>query len=403
MNKLLIPTGLATVCLLGIHRELEVQERLAGLERAPRADPADVARLTHEVSELESGLESARAWIQSDPTGKRLEAKLAELETQLSAADDEIACQEERLSDWSRTWDGHAPEEFERRLANLRRIHHERGRQLEELTAAARVAREDRERIESLDASVNALLQPRDEDRMWHDLVGPVVQIAGDVTVGSGVLLESQPLGGGKYLTHLLTAWHVVRDIYGGTDHVDRPIAVKLYLENGTTSFEDAEMIAFDTEIDIALLRLVTDQPVHNGARLASRERLQHTQVFDPIYAVGCPLGNDPIPTCGEIADVRHHIDGERYWMISAPTYIGNSGGGIFDAKTHELLGVFSKIYTHGGVRSTIVPHMGLATPLSIVYDWLDAVDYAKLDVPSGHHGIPGVAVQAAGLDVRDR
>jgi hypothetical protein len=98
------------------------------------------------------------------------------------------------------------------------------------------------------------------------------------------------------------------------------------------------------------------------------------------VYAVGCPLGNDPIPTFGEIADTHHVVDGGHYWMISAPTYIGNSGGGVFDADTHELLGIFTKIYTHGTLRPTVVPHMGLATPLPLVYDWLEQVGYAQLE-----------------------
>ena len=72
-----------------------------------------------------------------------------------------------------------------------------------------------------------------------------------------------------------------------------------------------------------------------------------------------------------------------NYWMINAPTYIGNSGGGIFDARTHELLGVFSKIYTHGTLRPTIVPHMGLATPLHEVYPWLAEEGFGFL-VPDG-------------------
>jgi hypothetical protein len=70
--------------------------------------------------------------------------------------------------------------------------------------------------------------------------------------------------------------------------------------------------------------------------------------------------------------------------MISAPTYIGNSGGGIFDAESHELLALFTKIYTHGTVRPMVVPHMGLATPLIAVYDWLDRVGYAALEPSRG-------------------
>jgi S1-C subfamily serine protease len=137
-------------------------------------------------------------------------------------------------------------------------------------------------------------------------------------------------------------------------------------------------LVAHDVDLDLALLELDIAERVPNGARLPTRERLAEVQVFDPVYAVGCPLGNDPIPTAGEIASTNHRVDGSSYWMISAPTYIGNSGGGIFDARTHELLGIFSKIYTHGSLRSTIVPHMGLVTPMPTIYEWFESVGYGE-------------------------
>ena len=146
-----------------------------------------------------------------------------------------------------------------------------------------------------------------------------------------------------------------------------------------------------DGDLDAALLEVYTDEALPNGAELATRKQLADTRIFDRIYAVGCPLGNDPIPTPGEIATCRHRVEGELYWMINAPTYIGNSGGGIFDAETHELLGIFSKIYTHGSMRSTIVPHMGLATPIETVYDWLEENGFAHLV-----RGDVGVALESA-------
>ncbi len=57
--------------------------------------------------------------------------------------------------------------------------------------------------------------------------------------------------------------------------------------------------------------------------------------------------------------------------MINAPTYFGNSGGGIYRADTKQLIGVFSKIYTHGKGNPVVVPHMGLCTPMEQIYAWL--------------------------------
>lgn len=219
-----------------------------------------------------------------------------------------------------------------------------------------------------------------DRARMWAELMGPTVQLAGDSTVGSGVLLRSRELEDGTHRTHLLTAWHVVRDILSDADGLERPIPVTLYSPRGETSHDTATLLEFDPTLDVALLVMNSTSAYAYGATLPNFERLEHAGVFDPIYAVGCPLGNDPIPTYGEVADTEHKVGDEAYWMISAPTYIGNSGGGIFDARTHELLGIFSKIYTHGNLRPTVVPHMGLVTPMDRIYTWLGEVGYAELE-----------------------
>ena len=78
--------------------------------------------------------------------------------------------------------------------------------------------------------------------------------------------------------------------------------------------------------------------------------------------------------------------------MISAPTYYGNSGGGIFLADGRRLLGVFSKIYTHGRGNPVVVPHMGLCTPMSAIYAWLDAEGYGDV--------IPQVPLAADAADL---
>lgn len=219
--------------------------------------------------------------------------------------------------------------------------------------------------------------EERDLGQMWRELVGPVVQLAGDSSVGSGVLLESEPVEGG-YRTLIMTAWHVVRDILEDAEDDDAPIPVAIYREDGSITNEFADVTCHNVNLDAAVLTLRSTKHFECGARLASRDRLDKVAIFKRIYAVGCPLGNDPIPTKGEVATCSHEIDGSTYWMINAPTYIGNSGGGIFDGETHELLGIFSKIYTHGSLRPTIVPHMGLVTPLDRVYDWLVSEGYAS-------------------------
>ena len=208
--------------------------------------------------------------------------------------------------------------------------------------------------------------------------MGPAVQLAGGGTVGSAVLLPSERSDDG-WRTQLLTAWHVVRDIRLGLGD-DALIPVTIYHEDGSTRVEEARLLCRDASIDVALLELTSTKSRLPGVQLATRASLAKVQVFEDVYAVGCPLGNDPITTHGKLSDTRHMVEGTRHWMVSAPTYIGNSGGGIFDGETYELLGIFSKIYNYGTIRPTIVPHMGLVTPLDRVYEWMDDMSVASLE-----------------------
>jgi S1-C subfamily serine protease len=235
-----------------------------------------------------------------------------------------------------------------------------------------------RERLQSTRFPSVEANAPLDETATrWHKLMGPAVQLSGGGTVGSAVLLPSES-SEGEWRTQLLTAWHVVRDIRLGLGE-DALIPVTLYNEDGSSRHEEAKLLCRDATIDIALLELTSTGSKLPGAQLASRTALAKIKVFEDVYAVGCPLGNDPIPTHGKLSDTSHVVEGTTHWMISAPTYIGNSGGGIFHAESEELVGIFSKLYTHGSLRPTVVPHMGLAIPLVEVYEWLEGEGYASL------------------------
>ena len=56
------------------------------------------------------------------------------------------------------------------------------------------MAAEERDKIAAIDAALRPLqerTQLRDVESMWNELLGPVVQLSGETTVGSGVLLRS--------------------------------------------------------------------------------------------------------------------------------------------------------------------------------------------------------------------
>lgn len=204
------------------------------------------------------------------------------------------------------------------------------------------------------------------------ELLGPTVQLNGDDTVGSGTLVYSgvNPHKH-KVESYVLTSYHVVRNILADTPSARRMgVSLTIYTADGKVE-QRADMISHDAKIDAALLRLRGERQFTNVARVASRHRATDVHTWDHVVAVGCPLGNDPIPTRGAISSIDNELNGSNYWMINAPTYFGNSGGGVYLSESRELVGVFSKIYTHGKGNPTVVPHMGLCTPLDLIYRWL--------------------------------
>jgi S1-C subfamily serine protease len=341
---------------------------------------ASLADLRGELDGLQVELAEASSKAE---TATALRDRLQSAEARMGDIGQTVEAQSQSLTALEKERSSFGPEVLDRQLAAHDQAVQSRVDSFSKLLSEVRSAADQSlQRVDELD---RALSSPRDLAGMWHSLVGPVVQLSGDTSVGSGVLLRAPAAAADDGLYHmpLLTAWHVVRDIQGDLSKTDMPVPTTIYLADGSVRHESAQLLRFDATLDAALLELRTPDRIADGARLASKERLANVRIFDAVYAVGCPLGNDPIPTFGEVATVNHLIDGQPYWMINAPTYIGNSGGGIFDSRSHELLGIFSKIYTHGAVRPTIVPHMGLVTPLGRIYDWLEREGFAAL-LPDG-------------------
>lgn len=380
-----LPIALSGAALAGsaavvTQRLGNLNQRLEQAEFARERQSADVGEHMEDFENELSGIrrELGSAFESLEGTAE-LSERVQHAEEHLGSIGATIEAQSSSLLELEQHQAGFAPV-IEKELQERDERLQERYEALSELAEnARRSASASQQRLAELDRTISA---PPDLPGMWRELVGPVVQLAGDASVGSGVLLPSRARPEGGFQTYLVTAWHVVRDIQGDPPDLALPVPVQIYREDGSTRSEKAKLLAHEPKLDAALLEIVTADALEYGARLAPRSRLEQARIFDQVVAVGCPLGNDPIPTRGEIATCQHEVDGERYWMINAPTYIGNSGGGIFDSKTHELMGIFSKIYTHGSLRPTIVPHMGLVTPLTKVYDWLAQTGYAEL-VPS--------------------
>ena len=215
----------------------------------------------------------------------------------------------------------------------------------------------------------------RDPTEMTRTMLLPTVQLNGDDTVGSGTIVFSgeNPRAGGAIETYALTSYHVVRNILADTPKAHQDgFDVTIYLPTEKLTVK-GKMIASQPKIDAAMVRILTDKKLPYVANVLPRAETALVKVWDPVCAVGCPLGNDPVPSHGEVSSLKNELNGANYWMINAPTYFGNSGGGIYRADTRQLIGVFSKIYTHGKGTPVVVPHMGLCTPMESIYQWLES------------------------------
>ena len=367
----LVAAAAAGLLSMGVTRHASMDGRIGQLEEAAtRADSrAKIERLETRVARLAEGLEGADARATaSGREAESLRAELAGLRERLDGAQRALKAQRERVA---------ALTQQSERLDALEAGSTERfSRLVSTMEATADMVVETRSHLELVESRV-----AEDPSTQWRSMVAPTVQLAGETTVGSGVLLPSRPLDEDptRFRTLMLTSWHVVRDIRADSRDANAPVPVVLRDADGSKRHFTASVVDHDVPLDAALLVLDTELRLETGVQLPTRQRLRAARVFDPIVAVGCPLGNDPIPTRGHLSDLHHDVGGEQFWMISAPTYIGNSGGGLFSQSSHELLGIFTKIYTHGAIRPTVVPHMGLVTPLEQFYDWIDAGEKARV------------------------
>lgn len=236
---------------------------------------------------------------------------------------------------------------------------------LEERLRALRASAEEHGRL------LADVRQKEDIEARQHALMGPTVRINATHEVGSGTVLWSRFIGPGRARSYVLTAWHILQEEAEGAF-----FEVDLYEDGQPLRTERGRLVAHDAKLDLALVEVDAKQPHRFLANLPAREDMADMRVFTPIYAIGCPLGYPPLPTSGELTSRDKVLDGNHYWMVNAPTIFGNSGGGIYTAQTHLLIGVLSRISAYKNMIDVAVPHMGLVTPIHRVYDWLDSTPY---------------------------
>jgi len=227
----------------------------------------------------------------------------------------------------------------------------------------------------------------------------PTVRVRTDRAIGSGVIIASLP-SSNRYDTYLLTNHHVIESAIQINEEWDTVLKKMVKREFRSTieveifTYQNmskatgtllvlSDIVAWDKKHDLALIKIRSDAKMQT-AKLYPRSKLDDIRIFQPIWLCGAGLGRSPFPTSGIIASLVDEIDNMPYWMVTAPSVFGNSGGGVFLASTKEFIGIPSLLsVTMVGWSPNAVYHMGYIIPISRIYEWLDSVGWSSLYDPS--------------------
>lgn len=242
-----------------------------------------------------------------------------------------------------------------------------------------------------------------DINKLHEQVLFSQVRVKTDKAGGSGTIIYSQPAEDGVFHTYALTCHHVVDEAvkvksewdprvgrerkrelrqlvtveffdYSNVLHGNRPLNYSC----------DAEIVAYDKDHDMALLKLRTVKPAGYVAKLMAPGDEKRLQIGAPTVAVGCALLHDPVLTQGILTHMGDEIDGKLYWMSSAQIIFGNSGGAMFaaDGPDYEFIGIPSRIAVAGW--SAPITHMGYFSPSTRVHEFFDEQTYQFLTPGSG-------------------
>ncbi len=159
----------------------------------------------------------------------------------------------------------------------------------------------------------------------------------------------------------IVTNYHVIEKAYEG-------VAV---LKN-VGKFEIKEIIGFDEDLDIAILKID-----HKNEKFLEKRTTQ-IEVGEPVYALGSSEGLTNSFSSGIISALDRQFDGNHYIQVTAPISHGNSGGPLID-KNGKVIGITSAGIEDGQNLNLVVP----VTAIELVdkfynktleqYFWLEA------------------------------
>ena len=229
----------------------------------------------------------------------------------------------------------------------------------------------------------------------------PTVRVRTKKAGGSGTVVYSKEYKDEVY-TYVITNHHVIADSVKIEKKWDSVLKRKVDKEKLDTVFVEffrynnyshtvgsfaveADIVAY-SEVeggqDWALLRVRDKENKADWvANMFPLDDIENVHIFDQSYAVGASLGHPPVASEGMITYMDDEIDSYKYWMSSAPTIFGNSGGAVYRWSTnrerYEYIGIPSRISIQPmGFSADAITHMGYFIPIERVYKLLEENDY---------------------------
>ena len=199
---------------------------------------------------------------------------------------------------------------------------------------------------------------------------------------GSGTVIYSRMNDEGKYSTYVVTNCHVIwaaisfvkppgkEEEKEKRNYVWSEIFTYKNMSDPTGTYKiKTAIVEYDKDKDLAILKLVSDEPIKYVATLKPRGKL--TLVSEPVTVVGSPILLPPYYVEWVLSQKGLLIDALEYWMTTAPIISGNSGGSMYD-EDGLFIGIPSRVVADGWYVSNQIPHLGVFIPVVRLYDLLD-------------------------------
>jgi len=234
-------------------------------------------------------------------------------------------------------------------------------------------------------------------DKFLYPITRVVAAANGRVAGGSGVVVYSKPEaeGSSRYESYVLTNHHVIAGLIDISEkwnsaagrnlkiETRSEAAVEFFTRENLSRITDetakrAEVVAWDEQRDLALLRLRASIPVEAVAPIIQPTDFdEKVFISSPIYTVGCGMGVPPLITSGHVGGFDFIIDNFPYTLTTAPSIFGNSGGACMLQETGEVIGITARIaVVFIGFGGSAVTHMSWSIAPQSIYTFLEEQKY---------------------------